>query len=65
VYRFEEVVERARLYLLGIPGVAGVSGSGGVIRVYVESEEVAMRVPKEFMGYPVVTIVIGRFRLYG
>lgn len=64
MYAFEEVVERARLYLLNIPGVVGVSGRGGVIRVYVESEDAVLRVPREFMGYPVEVVVVGRIRLF-
>ena len=60
---FEEILEEARLYFLNIPGVVGVSGRPGVVRVYVESEEVAGRVPGEFMGYPVEVVVVGRVRL--
>ena len=57
-----EVKARHESRLLSIPGVLGVAAdvARNVIVVYVESEEVAARVPSEIEGFPVEVRVVGR-----
>jgi len=43
-------------------GVAGVSHHSKELIVYVESEEVASKIPQTLMGYPVKAIVSGKFK---
>lgn len=43
-------------------GIAGVSHGSNVLKVYVESPEVAEKIPKSLMDFPVKVIVSGRFK---
>jgi len=43
-------------------GIAGVSHGSNVLKVYVESPEVAEKVPKSLMDFPVKVIVSGKFK---
>jgi hypothetical protein len=49
----------------GVCGVSYVSGSHQRLRVYVESEYVAWRVPDVILGYPVEVKVVGRIYALG
>ena len=50
----------AESYFLRIPGVVGVSEKADAIYVYVESSEVAKKLPPAFLGKRVVVVVVGR-----
>jgi hypothetical protein len=43
-------------------GVAGISHHSRELIVYVESEDVASKIPQTLMGYPAKTVVSGKFR---
>jgi hypothetical protein len=60
---YDEVLSEARRVFLAIRGVVAVSRRDNVIVVYVEDEEVARLIPREFMGLPVEVRVIGRVGL--
>ena len=59
----EEAVSLARRELLKIDGVVAVSYTDNTLVVYVETEEDRAKVPTTFMGFPVITKVVGRVRL--
>jgi hypothetical protein len=59
----EEVVSQARRELLPLDGVVAVSYYDNVIVVYIESEDVARRIPRTYRGYPVEVRVVGRVGL--
>ena len=43
-------------------GIAGVSHHSQELVVYVETPEIASKIPRTLMGYPVKTVVSGKFR---
>jgi hypothetical protein len=59
----DEVLLEAKRVFLALRGVVGVSRRGNAIVVYVEDEEVARQIPREFMGLPVEVKVVGRVGL--
>jgi hypothetical protein len=59
----EEVVSQVRRELLPIDGVVAVSYYDSVIVVYVESEDIARRIPRTYRGYLVEVRVVGRVAL--
>ena len=59
----EEAASLARREFLRIEGVVGVSYVDNTIVVYVETEADRAKVPTTFMGFPVITKVVGRVRL--
>jgi len=56
----EEATSALRRLLLPLPGVVAVSHVGNTIVVYVEGPEDAAKVPRSYMGFPVVVKVVGR-----
>jgi hypothetical protein len=60
---YDEVLSEAKRVFLAMRGVVAVSRRGNVIVVYVEDEEAARLIPREFMGLPVEVRVIGRVGL--
>jgi len=58
-----EVRKKYEAWLLTIPGVVGVSATPHEIIVYVESEQVIPRLPKQLEGVPVVPRVVGKIVL--
>jgi hypothetical protein len=60
-----EILSQKFLMQEGVCGVSYVAGSAPRLRVYVESEEVAWRVPETILGYPVEVKVVGRIYALG
>jgi len=56
----EEAASALRRWLLPLPGIVAVSSVGNTIVVYVEGPEDAAKVPRYYMGFPVVVKVVGR-----
>ena len=54
------VIEARRVFM-ETRGVSGVSWDGSSIVVYVQNEYVKSHLPRSYKGYPVTTIVSGRF----
>jgi hypothetical protein len=55
-----EILSQKFLMQEGVCGVSYAIGSRPRLRIYVESEDVARRVPETILGYPVEVKVIGR-----
>ena len=60
-----EILSQKFLMQEGISGVSYAAGSSPRLRIYVESEEVAWRVPETILGYPVEVKVVGRIYALG
>jgi hypothetical protein len=60
-----EILSQKFLMQEGVCGVSYAIGSRPRLRVYVESEEVAWRVPETILGYPVEVKVVGRIYALG
>jgi len=57
---FEAAFEDFKRRFLPLKGVVGVSRGARRIIVYVESREVASSIPREWQGFPVEVVVVGR-----
>jgi hypothetical protein len=60
-----EAVVQAKREFLPIEGVVGVGSVDNTIVFYVETEADRAKLPTMYMGFPVVTRVVGRVRLLG
>jgi len=60
-----EILSQKFLMQEGVCGVSYAAGSTPRLRVYVESEDVAWRIPETILGYPVEVKVVGRIYALG
>jgi hypothetical protein len=59
------IKEAAKLYFCSVKGVEGVGIGNRRLRVYVQTKESAVSLPRQFQGIPVEYVVTGEIRLFG